>query len=124
MKWEDILNVLIELQGRYSGVKGATIVSTEGLPNVEIIGSTFFERADETRFAAMITSLLSLAERSVIEMKKGLLDHLFVKGTDGSLLVLRAGPNAVLAVSTTKDVRFGLIFLDCKRICEKIRDLI
>ncbi len=124
MKWEDIVNVLIELQRQYSGVKGATIVSTEALPNVEVIGSTFFERAEEESLAAMITSLLSLAERSVIEMKKGLLDHLYVKGTDGSLLVLQAGPNAVLAVSTTKDVRYGLIFLDCKRICDKIAELI
>ncbi|MEJ2251933.1 MAG: hypothetical protein P8Y97_20020 [Candidatus Lokiarchaeota archaeon] len=47
-----------------------------------------------------------------------------VKGSDGYLLVLAAGPNAVLTVSTTKDVRLGLIFLDCKRTCEKIAELI
>jgi len=37
---------------------------------------------------------------------------------------MQAGPNAVLTVSTTKDVRLGLIFLDCKRTCEKIAKLI
>ena len=57
-------------------------------------------------------------------MQKGDLEQIMVKGSDGVLLVLAAGPNAVLTVSTTKDVRLGLIFLDCKRTCEKIAKLI
>lgn len=42
---------------------------------------------------------------------------------EGYILILKAGLNAVLVVSTTKDVRLGLIFLDCKRTCEKIAKL-
>ena len=33
---------------------------------------------------------------------------------------MQAGHNAVLAVSTTKDVRLGSVLLDCRRICERI----
>ncbi|MBY9009025.1 MAG: roadblock/LC7 domain-containing protein [Candidatus Lokiarchaeota archaeon] len=116
MKWDDKLNVLIELIKQNSGVKDVRIVSTEGLP----IGSTLPKGVDETRIAAMTAALLSLAEKSIMEMNKGEFDQLYVKGSDGYLLILRAGPNAVLKVSTTKDVRVGLIFLDCKRTCEKI----
>lgn len=101
-------------------VKAAAIVSVEGLP----IASALPQGVDETRIAAMTAALLSLAERAVIEMDKGDFIQLFVKGTDGYLLVLSAGMNAVLTVSTTKDVRLGLIFLDCKRTCEKIAKLI
>ncbi|MFX1307790.1 MAG: roadblock/LC7 domain-containing protein [Promethearchaeota archaeon] len=97
-------------------VNAAAIVSTEGLP----IASVLPYRIDETRIAAMTAALLSLAKRSVIEMEKGGFDQLYVKGSDGYLLVLQAGPNAVLTVSTTKYAKLGLIFLDCKRICEKI----
>ncbi len=101
-------------------VKAAAIVSVEGLP----IASALPQDIDETRIAAMTAALLSLAERAVIEMNKGDFVQLFVKGTDGYLLVLAAGINAVLTVSTTKDVRLGLIFLDAKRVCDKIANLI
>ena len=113
-------DILMKLLAAIPEVKAAAIVSAEGLP----IASALPQGVDETRIAAMTAALLSLAERSVIEMDKGEFDQLYVKGSDGYLLVLQAGPNAVLTVSTTKDVRLGLIFLDCRRTCEKIAKLI
>ena len=101
-------------------VKAAAIVSVEGLP----IASALPQGIDETRIAAMTAALLSLAERAIQEMSQGDFEQVYVKGTNGYLLVLAAGQNAVLTVSTTKDVRLGLIFLDCKRTCEKIARLI
>ncbi len=117
---ESLDEILKKLLAAIPEVKAAAIVSAEGLP----IASALPQGVDETRIAAMTAALLSLAERSVIEMEKGEFDQLYVKGSDGYLLVLQAGPNAVLTVSTTKDVRLGLIFLDCKRTCEKIAKLI
>lgn len=117
---DNLDDILKKLLSAIPEVKAAAIVSAEGLP----IASALPQGVDETRIAAMTAALLSLAERSVIEMEKGEFDQLYVKGSDGYLLVLQAGPNAVLTVSTTKDVRLGLIFLDCKRTCEKIAKLI
>ena len=114
---EDILKKLLSA---IPEVKSAAIVSAEGLP----IASALPQGVDETRIAAMTAALLSLAERAVIEMDKGEFSELYVKGTNGYLLVMEAGPNAVLTVSTTKEVRLGLIFLDCKRTCAKIAKLI
>jgi hypothetical protein len=113
-------DILKKLLAAIPEVKAAAIVSAEGLP----IASALPQGVDETRIAAMTAALLSLSERAVIEMEKGEFDQLYVKGTEGYLLVLQAGPNAVLTVSTTKDVRLGLIFLDCRRTCEKIALLI
>ncbi len=113
-------DILKKLLAAIPEVKAAAIVSAEGLP----IASALPQGVDETRIAAMTAALLSLSERAVIEMEKGEFDQLYVKGTEGYLLVLQAGPNAVLTVSTTKEVRLGLIFLDCKRTCEKISKLI
>jgi len=101
-------------------LKAATIVSTEGKP----IASALPQGVDESRIANMMVPLLSLAEKAINEMKQGEFEQLYVKGKEGYLLVLPAGPNAVLSVSTTKDPRLGLIFLDCKRTCEKIAKLI
>ena len=101
-------------------LKAATIVSTEGKP----ITSALPQGVDETRFSSMLVPLLSLAKKAVTEMKQGEFDQLYVKGSDGYILVLPAGPKAVLSVSTNKDVRLGLTFLDIKRTCEKIAKLI
>ncbi|MFW9899317.1 MAG: roadblock/LC7 domain-containing protein [Candidatus Thorarchaeota archaeon] len=112
--------ILKKLLSAIPEVKAAAIVSVEGLP----IASALPQGIDETRIAAMTAALLSLAERAIQEMRKGDFEQVYVKGTDGYLLVLAAGQNAVLTVSTTKDVRLGLIFLDCKRTCDKIAKLI
>ena len=113
-------DLLKKLLGAIPEVKSAAIVSAEGLP----IASALPQGVDETRIAAMTAALLSLSERAIIEMGKGDFDQLYIKGTNGYLLVMQAGQNAVLTVSTTKDVRLGLILLDCRRTCEKIAKLI
>ena len=112
--------ILKKLLSAIPEVKAAAIVSVEGLP----IASALPQGIDETRIAAMTAALLSLAERAIQEMRKGDFEQVYVKGTEGYLLVLAAGLNAVLTVSTTKDVRLGLIFLDYKRTCDKIAKLI
>ncbi len=113
-------DILKRLLGAIPEVKSAAIVSAEGLP----IASALPQGIDETRIAAMTAALLSLSERAIIEMAKGDFDQLYIKGSAGYLLVMQAGPNAVLTVSTTKEVRLGLILLDCRRTCEKIAQLI
>ena len=120
MTTETLDDILKKLLAAIPEVKAAAIVSAEGLP----IASAPPQGIDETRIAAMTAALLSLSERAVIEMDKGLFEQLYVRGDQGYLLVLQAGPNAVLTVSTTKDVRLGLIFLYCKRTTEKIAKLI
>jgi predicted regulator of Ras-like GTPase activity (Roadblock/LC7/MglB family) len=113
-------DILKRLLGAIPEVKSAAIVSAEGLP----IASALPQGIDETRIAAMTAALLSLSERAIIEMAKGDFDQLYIKGSNGYLLVMQAGANAVLTVSTTKEVRLGLILLDCRRTCEKIAQLI
>jgi predicted regulator of Ras-like GTPase activity (Roadblock/LC7/MglB family) len=117
---ETLDELLKKLLGAIPEVKAAAIVSAEGLP----IASALPQGVDETRIAAMTAALLSLSERAIIEMAKGDFDQLYVKGSSGYLLILQAGPNAVLTVSTTSEVRLGLILLDCRRTCEKIAKLI
>ena len=97
-------------------VKSAAIVSFEGRP----IAFAFPQGSDETRIAAMTATLISLSKKAILEIGKGDFDQLYIKGSEGYLLVMQAGPDMVLIVSTTKDVRLGLILLDCRRTCEKI----
>ena len=107
------------LLGAIPEVTSALIVSAEGVP----IAYNLPQGMDETRIAAMTAALLSLSERAIIEMGKGDFDQFYIKGSEGYLLVMQAGPHAILMVTTTKDVRLGLILLDCRRICEKIAQM-
>ncbi|MBD3353488.1 MAG: hypothetical protein GF364_18540 [Candidatus Lokiarchaeota archaeon] len=119
-KEESLDDILRELLASISEIQGAAIVSVEGLP----IASALPQDVDETRIAAMTAAILSLAERAALELDKGEMEQVYIRGTKGYILVMAAGMNAVLIVITSKDIKLGLVFLDCKRACEKIIKLV
>lgn len=111
--YEDLLKKL-----KYSipEIQAVAIITNEGMP----IASILPPEIDDVKISAMTSALLSLAEMTVSEMEKGDFGELYIKGKDGYLIYLQAGPRAVLAVSTTIDVKLGLVFLESKTTCEKI----
>lgn len=117
---ENLDNILVKFIDNVPDIKAATIVSTEG----EILASALPEDVDGMTIAVMTAALLSLAESAINLIKSGDFEQLFIRGKEGYLLVLPAGPNGVLSVSTKRDVRLGLIFSDCKRVSETIAQLI
>jgi predicted regulator of Ras-like GTPase activity (Roadblock/LC7/MglB family) len=119
-KEESLDDILKNLLASVSEIKGAAVVSVEGLP----IASALPRDYDETRIAAMTAAILSLGERAAQELDKGEMEQIYIRGKDGYLLVMSAGANAVLTVSTTKDIKLGLVFLECKRVCDRISKLI
>ena len=112
--------VLNELQGSIPEIEACAIVSVEGLPIVSALPTD----VDEAKVAAMTAAMLTLGEKAAIELGKGVLEQVNVKGQDGWLLVVQAGLNACLTVSTTASAKLGLIFLDMKRAAEKIGQMI
>ncbi len=112
--------VLNELQGSIPEIEACAIVSVEGLPIVSALPPD----VDEAKVAAMTAAMLTLGEKAAMELGKGILEQVNVKGVDGWLLVVAAGLNACLTVSTTANAKLGLIFLDMKRAADKISDMI
>jgi len=112
--------VLNELQGSIPEIEACAIVSVEGLPIVSALPMD----VDEAKVAAMTAAMLTLGEKAAIELGKGTLEQVNVKGVDGWLLVVSAGLNACLTVSTTANAKLGLIFLDMKRAADKIATMI
>jgi len=100
---EGLDDLLKELLEAIPEVKAAAIVSAEGLP----IASALPQGVDDTKFAAMTAAMLSLSETTLSEMVTGDFDQLYIKGSSGYLLVKKAGPNSVLMLSTTSEVRLG-----------------
>ncbi|MFX1269240.1 MAG: roadblock/LC7 domain-containing protein [Promethearchaeota archaeon] len=99
--------------------KTAVVISKNGMPITSIIP----KYVNKMIMGLIAPTLLSLSEIAVFEMKRGDFDQLYIKGSNGYLLFLQAGPNALLMVLADKDERLGLILLDCRRICEKIAQM-
>lgn len=112
--------VLNELQGSIPEIEACAIVSVEGLPIVSALPTD----VDEAKVAAMTAAMLTLGEKAAMELCKGNLEQVNIKGVNGWLLVVQAGLNACITVSTTANAKLGLIFLDMKRAAEKIAKLI
>ena len=91
-------DILKKLLAAIPEEKEAAIISAEGFP----IASALPQDVDETRIAAMTAALLSLSERAIIEMKKGDFEELFIKGSEGKILVTQVGSN-VLVISDDDD---------------------
>ena len=112
--------VLNELQGSIPEIEACAIVSVEGLPIVSALPTD----VDEAKVAAMTAAMLTLGEKAAMELGKGELEQVNIKGINGWLLVIQAGMNACLTVSTTANAKLGLIFLDMKRAAEKVAVMI
>ncbi len=112
---KELEKVLKRLLASNREITLAMISSMEGLPILSLLPQEY----NETRLAAMVATLLSLSERTVVDMEIGLFKQIYIKGLDGYLLVFDA-ELAVLAVSTTEKAKLGLIFLECERASHDI----
>ncbi len=117
---EKLQEILKELEAEVPEIEASSIVSAEGLP----IASALPRNVDETRVAAITATMLSIGDRATNEMKKGLLNHIIIRGDDGYLISMAAGENAVLTVSTNKDARLGIVFLYAERAAKKILEVL
>lgn len=116
----EIERILLELQARIPDLEGLAVVSREGLP----IASMLFTTADEDRICAMTAASLSLSDRIVFELERGMMDQVIITGSDGLVIIRDAGEHAVLVGIAKVNAKLGLILLDIKRAAKKLSGLI
>lgn len=114
---DELNKALGNLQSSSSDVEACAIVSEDGL----IIASYLPQGIEEERIAAMSAAMLSMGERISLELKRGSLEQLFVKGQEGYFLSMHAGAHAVLIALVRKDAKLGLIFFDLNKAAEAIK---
>ncbi|AKS42604.1 roadblock/LC7 domain-containing protein [Wenzhouxiangella marina] len=117
-KASEIRSILRKLMSQgEKGVRAAAAISSDGL----VIASVLQQGVDPDRFAAMSASLLALAERAIEETQRGTMRQLLIEGTNGAVLLVQAGDDAVLAVSTDPGALIGKIFLEARRAASELR---
>jgi uncharacterized protein len=113
---DELNQILAQFQSSSSDTEACAVVSEEGL----IMASSLPQGIEEARVAAMSAALLAMGTRTAAELKRGKLEQLYVKGAEGSVIIMQAGAFAVLIAMTRKDAKLGLIFLDMSRAAEAV----
>ena len=110
---EQILRTLV---GNTPDLEGAAVVSIDGL----VLGSSLPAGVDEDRISAMAAALLSLGERTANELNRGELDQMYVHGTNGYVVLVRAGEESVLEGIAGPAAKLGMVLLDMKRAAKEL----
>jgi len=114
---ENLNRALSSLQASSADIEAAAVVSVDGL----IIASSLPAGLEEAQIAAMSAAMLAMGTRTAVELKRGAIEQLFVKGSDGYVIIMAAGPHAVLLAMTRKDAKLGLVFLDVSRCADDVK---
>jgi len=111
-----LVDRLRDLQARTPDIEASAIVSVGGL----IVASALPASVEEDRVSAMSAAMLSLGERIASELGRGVLNQVYIKGSDGYVILMSVGEEAVLTVLARKEAKLGLIFLDMRRTAEDL----
>lgn len=120
MRAEQLMAILRKLSATSGEIEAAAVISTDGL----VMSSLVPDGIDDDRLGAMSAAMLSLGERAAMELGRGKLEQVLVKGEQGFIILIHAGEDAVLTVLTSPTARLGLIFLDVRRTAAEIARLL
>ncbi len=117
---EQMVARLRDLQAGTADIEASAVVSVDGL----IMASSLPQDIEEDRVSAMSAAMLSLGERIAQELSRGYLDQVYIRGTNGYVILMSVGEDAVLTVMARADAKLGLIFLDMRRAAEDLARLV
>ncbi len=117
---EQIQQILKRLVTNTPDVEGAAMVSTDGLT----LASSLPTGVDEDRVAAMAAAVLALGERTALELQRGTLEQVYVKGSDGYVIMMQSGPDAVLEAIVGSAGKLGMVLLDMNRASKELANLL
>jgi len=109
-------SVLRELNASSTDIEASACISSDGYTMAAVLG----DGVDPDRFGAMCASLLALAHRAAQEIQRGTLKLVLVEGEQGVMLLVQAGADAILAVAAKPSKNLGMIFLDSKKVAQKL----
>lgn len=101
---------LKKLSNELLGLEASALISEDGL----MIASALSASMEETRVAGMTATLLSLGSRASMELKRGAVQEVIVRGDHGYVVLISAGRGTLLLALTNESSKLGLIFFDMR----------
>ena len=115
---EQIQYILQALVNSSPDVEGAALVTLDGLP----LASALPPDTDEDRVAAMGAAALSMGARTAMELRRGDLEQVLVKGKGGYVILIQAGAETVLQAISSSDAKLGMLLYEMKQAAQQLAD--
>ncbi len=112
---DDVLTTLMQV----GQIKACGIVSKEGL----LINSRTPPDVDARIFSALCSTIMGAAEAASGQMTTGTVSQISVKTEKGTIVLIPAGPKAILTVLTEPEAQLGLIFVEMESIAENVNQI-
>ena len=117
---EMMVERLQDMQAGTPDIEASAVVSVDGL----IMASSLPSSMDEDRISAMSAAMLSLGDRIASELERGQLNQVYIRGTNGIIILMAVGEEAVLTIMARSKAKLGLIFLEMRRATADLEQLI
>lgn len=108
------------MQAASPDIEASAVVSVDGL----IMASALPVEVEEDRVSAMSAAMLSLGERIAVELGRGTLEQVYIRGGSGYVILTSVGSEAVLTALAREQAKLGLIFLEMRRAAEDLTRLV
>ncbi|MEM4589827.1 MAG: roadblock/LC7 domain-containing protein [Candidatus Micrarchaeia archaeon] len=73
---------------------------------------------------SVISSLISVAELSSLELKRGVFQEMMIESENGKIILINAGKNAVLLSFVKKEGNIGFILITLESAAKKIQSIL
>ena len=120
MDQQALIDRIHVLQRGLPEVDAAAIISLDGL----IMSSALPDGMSEDRISAMSAAMLSLGEQINKEMGLGTLEQLYTRGSNGYVVLLAVGKDAVFTTLVQPEAKLGVLFLELRKTAEDLARLL
>jgi type II secretory pathway predicted ATPase ExeA/predicted regulator of Ras-like GTPase activity (Roadblock/LC7/MglB family) len=117
---DNLNKILRHLQSESPGVEASALISEDGL----MIASSLPQDLEETRVAGMTATLLNLGTRAAVELRRGEVQEVIVRGEQGYAVMISAGRGVLLLVLANETSKLGLIFFDMREAIKGIKHIL
>jgi predicted regulator of Ras-like GTPase activity (Roadblock/LC7/MglB family) len=116
---EKMNSILRDLRSGLQEIEAAVLISSDAMA----LASDISDEADEEMIGALSASVLSMGERAARDLKRGVLEQVYIKGDQGYLLLVHCGPDALLSLLVNPEAKLGVVFMEGKRTAEELAKL-
>jgi uncharacterized protein len=117
---DELNRILRKLQTDSPGIETSALISEDGL----MIARAETVNMEETRVAGMTATLLNLGTRAAVELSRGAVQEVIVRGEYGYVVVISAGRGTLLLTVTNESSKLGLVFFDMREAIRALQQVL
>jgi len=116
----DLVDILLADLKNVGGVMACAAASRDGL----LIRSLMQNEKYVESLVAMSATMLGAAETATTHVEMGIPTRVIVESDNGKLIVVGAGPKALLILLADKNSGLGLILLELDKSAQKLKEIL